>query len=268
MRADKMIPIMKVLLFSVLLSAPLLAQPAFEVVSIHRVPPNAEPVFREQDFTPVKPGGQYTDSRTNLFFLIAFAYDVKNPATQLTGLPNWAEKEEYSIAAKPAESFPSLPPGENREQVRMMMRAMLAERFYLQMRTETRREPVLALTLDKGGIKIKEVSPPVPPEKETPVGMAAGDSGGRMIGRKATTGGIARALTVMMKRLVVDQTGVRGYYDIDIHWTATDAPPGLGAEGEALIVSNLQSQLGLRLTKMVAPVDYWVVKRIERPTDN
>src|SRR5438105_875677 len=88
------------------------AQPKFEVVSIRSVPPNAPPVMREQTFTPVMPGGQFVDSRTNLLFMIAFAYNVEDPSIRLVGLPDWAKARAFSVSAKPAPDFPTLPPAE------------------------------------------------------------------------------------------------------------------------------------------------------------
>jgi uncharacterized protein (TIGR03435 family) len=245
---------------------------SFDVVSIHLVPPNTPPTMRSQDFTPVLPGGQYIHSRAELFEMISFAYQVQNYA-QLVGLPNWAKNQSYSVSAKPADGFPALPPSENREQVRLMMRAMLADRFHLQIHTETRQEPILNLATGNGGMKIKEVDPPVPPDSEGHVNAAVGDTGGRMIARKATMAGLAGVLAMFLKRPVVDQTGLKGYYDFDVRWSA-EAPqgqpptPGLGTEGEGLLISNLQSQFGLRLTKALGPVEYWVVDQVEPPTEN
>ena len=244
--------------------------PRFEVVSIRLVPPNTPPTMRSQDFTPILPGGQYVHSRADLFEMISFAYQVRNYA-QLVGLPNWARNQSYAVAAKPADGFPVLPPGENREQVRLMLRAMLADRFHLQIHTETRQEPILRLVIGNGGIKIKEVDPPVPPDSEGHVNAAVGDTGGRMIARKATMAGLAVALAIFLKRPVVDQTGLKGYYDFDVRWRVEEPhepTPGLGAEGEALLISNLQSQFGLRLTKALGPVEYWVVDKVEPPTGN
>jgi uncharacterized protein (TIGR03435 family) len=115
-----------------------LASPTFDVVSIHAVPPNAPLVMRDQDFTPILPGGRYIDDRTSLDSLICFAYHCRYPDRQLIGLPKWAKSQIFAIAAKPAEDFPRLPPNENREQVRLMLRAMLADRFQLRLHTETR----------------------------------------------------------------------------------------------------------------------------------
>ena len=245
----------------------------FDVVSIRAVPPNAAPILREPDFTPILPGGQYIDSRTVLLFMIGFAYNVKN-LMLVVGLPNWAKDQAFAVAAKPAEGFPALAPAENREQVRLMMRAMLADRFHLQLHTESRQEPIFNLEVAKGGPKIKEVDAPVPPAKEGLVGAAMGNRDGRVIGKKSTMAGLATALTIFLKRPVADQTGLKGYYDFDVKWTAPEAPdgppptPGFGAEGSALLISALQDQFGLHLRKTVGPVEYWVVDRVEQPTGN
>src|SRR4051812_45713916 len=71
---------------ALLVAAGLSAQtgaPRFEVVSIRVVPPSSEVVIREADFTAILPGGRYIDSRSMLFSMIAYAYDVKNASRQL-----------------------------------------------------------------------------------------------------------------------------------------------------------------------------------------
>jgi len=250
------------------------ALPKFDVVSIHAVPPNSPLVMDDIDFTPILPGGQFVDMRTSLLFMIATAYDVKNPSNQLVGLPHWAEGQAYAVAAKAAPSTGVLSPAENSAQVRLMMRAMLADRFHLQLHTETRQERVYQLEATRGGIKIPEVDPPVPPATAGPVGAAIGDQGGRMIGNKSTMAGLARALTIFLKRPVIDRTGLKGYYDFDVHWSAPetlDGPHpavGFGAAGAGMLISNLESQLGLRLTTVIGPVEYWVVDHVEPPTGN
>jgi uncharacterized protein (TIGR03435 family) len=246
------------------------AEPRFEVVSIRVVPKDAPPVMFGANFDPVLPGGQYVSPRTLLPFMISLAYNVENPANQLVGLPKWAQEQSFEVAAKPGKDFPALPPGENLEQVRLMMRAMLADRFHLQLHTETRQEQVYHLEVAKGGIKIKEVDPPVPPAKAGLIGAAMGDDSGRLIGNKSTMEGLAGNLTMWMKHPVIDQTGLKGYYDFDVKWSA-DAKArdsGFGSEGTALLISALQNQFGLRLTNANGPVKYWVVDHVEMPTEN
>jgi len=250
------------------------AAPRFETVSIRAVPPNAPPVMRDSDFTPVLAGGQYIHSRAELFSMISLAYSVDNPSVQLVGLPKWAKEQSFAIAAKPAEGFPLLPPAENLEQVRLMMRAMLEDRFRLKLHTETRQGPILKLGVAKGGLKVKEVERPVPPAKEGPVGAAVGNDGGRIVGNKSTMAGLARALTIFLKPPVVDETGLKGYYEFDVKWNAPETAdrqppsPGLGPEGIGLLISTLQNQLGLYLRNTSGPVKCWVVDHVAPPTDN
>lgn len=137
------------------------------------------------------------------------------------------------MTAKAAEDFPTLSPADNREQVRLMMRAMLEDRFHLQLYTETREERVYNLEVAKGGLKIKEVDPPVPPAQAA-LDAVMGDTYGRMMGEKSTMAYLASALTSFLKRPVIDRTGLDGYYDFDVRWSAVETPnslpptPGLG----------------------------------------
>ena len=232
--------------------------------------------MREQDFTPARPGGQYVDSRASLIWMIDFAYNVRFPDRDLVGLPSWAKDRTYAVAAKPAEGFPLLPPAENREQVRIMMRCMLADRFHLQLHTETREGKIYKLEIAKGGVKLAEVDPPVPPAREGHVNAAMRNDGGiRMIASKATMAGLATALNVLTDRLVIDETGLKGYYDFDVAWRGPEIGDGHAPEGQfggpelvGLLISNLQSKFGLRLTSTTGPVSYWVVDHVEPPTDN
>jgi uncharacterized protein (TIGR03435 family) len=245
------------------------AQPKFEVVSIRVVPPNTPPTMREIGFTPLLPGGQFVDSRIGLWSLIPFAYEVKDASNRLLGLPGWAKEASYSVAAKPpAGSSPSV------AQVRLMMQGMLADRFHLQLHHETREEAIYRLEVAKGGLKIQEVAAPEPPEKEGFVGVGMGDGGGRLIGKKVTIAGIIRGLAPHIKKPMVDATGLTGYYDFDVKWTAPEAPDGhtpassFGPDGAALLISVLQERFGLRLVKSTGPVEYWVVDHVEPPTEN
>src|SRR5579884_2298740 len=234
--------------------------PVFEVVSIREVPRNAPPLMREQNFTPVRPGGQFVDSRTNLLWMLQFAYHIPS-FIQLTGLPDWAKEQSFSVIAKPSEDFPQLPPEENVEQVRAMMREMLATRFHLKLHTESREQKVLKLQVARGGLKIKAVDPPVPPQKEGLPGLAAGNSGGRMIGNKVTMARIAKALTAILHCPVLDETGLSGYYTFDVKWTAAEPVneavfTGLGPEGVSAIMTGLNDLLGLRLASGTGTINY------------
>ena len=247
--------------------------PRFDLVSIRAVQPTGQPVFIEANFDPVRPGGQYVNPHTALIFLISEAYEVKDPSRRLVGLPKWAG-QQYSIAAKAADTFPVLPPNENRAQVRLMLRHMLQDRFKLKLRIEKRQEDVLVMTVEKGGLRMKEVAPPVPPEPtDGRVNVALSDRGGRMLATKGTMKGLAQTVGLFLKQEVVDETGLSGYYDFDFRWDApaTNAPPsntGLGVEGLNLFLSEVKDRFGLRFTKRSAAIDYWIIDSVAPPTEN
>jgi len=266
-----------VLIVATALTAQQPAAPAFDVVSIRVIPPNAPPgASRDQYFSPILPGGEYIDSRTNLMVLICFAYNCKNPDKQMLGLPNWAKNQSYSIAAKPADGFTVPPPAQYREQLRLMMRAMLADRFHLRLHTENRPESIFKLEIAKGGMKLKEVEPPVPPEPTGNVNAVTRPDGGiRMIAKKSTMERLAVSLDLLTGKPVVDETGLTGYYDFDVTWKGPVLPDGQapetrfgGAELVGLLISNLQSQFGLSLASATGPVEYWVVDHVDPPTEN
>jgi uncharacterized protein (TIGR03435 family) len=231
-----------VLIFATALTAQQPAAPAFDVVSIRVIPPNAPPgASRDQYFSPILPGGEY-----------------------------------YSIAAKPADGFTVPPPAQYREQLRLMMRAMLADRFHLRLHTENRPESIFKLEIAKGGMKLKEVEPPVPPEPTGNVNAVTRPDGGiRMIAKKSTMERLAVSLDLLTGKPVVDETGLTGYYDFDVTWKGPVLPDGQapetrfgGAELVGLLISNLQSQFGLSLASATGPVEYWVVDHVDPPTEN
>jgi uncharacterized protein (TIGR03435 family) len=85
--------------------------------------------------------------------LISEAYKVK--PYQVTG-PDWIKTERFDIHAK-------MPDGSKKDQAPQMLQALLAERFKLVARRETKEHPVLALVVGKGGSKMKD-APPDPSE--------------------------------------------------------------------------------------------------------
>jgi Protein of unknown function (DUF3738). len=248
--------------------------PKFDVASIHPVPRNAPPVVRTAGSSAVLPGGQYVDSRAMLVTMIGFAYDVKYQWIQVRGLPAWASDRAFAVAAKPEKGFPALSAAQNTEQVRLMMRALLADRFHLVLHSEVKQERVYSLELAKNGLKINEVEAPLAPATETPVGLAASDYSGRIVGKMSTMASMAGALTVFMDRPVVDRTGLKGHYDFDVQWAAPESADaqaigsGFGPVGTSALISTLQDRFGLRLVSTTGPVTCWVVDHVEPPSEN
>lgn len=202
-------------------------------------------------------GGFFSASNYPLVTYISFAYKITgNQAQYITPqLPAWALQDRYDIQAR-AVGDPT------KDEMRLMMRALLADRFKLALHTETREIPVYALELVKPGqtgpklvphpadapcsstATTAQVSSPGPVEATAdgfPIlcgglfGMPAAPFRRRQSARNVTIGLLANALTQYgnLDRPVVDRTGLTGMFDLSLEWDpAVDMPPpAAGASG-------------------------------------
>jgi uncharacterized protein (TIGR03435 family) len=271
------------------------APPQFEVASIKPSPPSATDFH--VDIGVHIDGAQVKCNSLSLKDYIRMAYDVKE--YQVTG-PEWIATERFDIVAK-------LPEGAKREQLRDMIKALLADRFHLKLHKESKEFPVYGLVVTKGGSKLKE-------SKEdadgAAIGIAAGNanvnaSGGpegvnislgggsffsfadnRIEAKKLDMPRFAETIARFTDRPVVDMTGLTGRYDFTIDVTTEDynamrvrsaisagvvLPPqamrALEASGDSL-ASGLQA-LGLKMEPRKAPLDVLVVDQADKvPTEN
>jgi uncharacterized protein (TIGR03435 family) len=81
-----------------------------------------------------------------------------------------------------------------------------------------------------------------------------------------TIASLATFLVFMVNRLVIDKTGLKGYYTYELEYESTEMASGRVPSTLPSIFTALQEQLGLRLESRRAPVDVLVIDRIERPT--
>jgi uncharacterized protein (TIGR03435 family) len=69
------------------------------------------------------------------------------------------------------------------------------------------------------------------------------------------------ALSNTVERVVVDRTGLKGSFDVDLEWSSdptSDKPS---------IFTAVQEQLGLKLEFERNPVDVVIIDHVERPTE-
>jgi uncharacterized protein (TIGR03435 family) len=83
-------------------------------------------------------------------------------------------------------------------------------------------------------------------------------------------------------RTVLDKTGLSGKYEFTLQWIPEQGPgqtfpgPEAGAQAAAppsddsgpSIYTALQEQLGLKLESTKGPVEFLVIDRVERPSEN
>jgi uncharacterized protein (TIGR03435 family) len=200
---------------------------------------------------------RFVMTNMSLGALILVAYDIT--VRQFSGA-ELLGSECYDIAAKAERPT-------TRAEMLAMLRRLLAERFRLTVRRETRELPVYALTVVKGGPKLK---PSSAPEKDGGTPLVPAHAGGseaetgHLIFKNESMSEFAWALSrteATGERVVADQTGLRGIYDFELKWVRE------GAEGPS-IFDALPEQLGLKLEPKKAPVELVVVEHVERPTEN
>ncbi len=173
-----------------------------------------------------------------------------------------------------------------------MMRIMLADRFHLKAHREFRNEPVYALRIAPGGLKLASSPPPAPPDPSLPPPpifmfpsvtpgswSMAGNSGELKVHGSFTMATLVWFLSTDMDREVVDETGATGAFDIQLDariLSRRSAPAGITqwADDDPRVVnvpsifSEIQ-RLGLRLEAARAPIEHLVIDAVESiPTPN
>lgn len=241
------------------------AAPAFDVASIHLSPPSTD--GHHHIWNDVH-ASQFRTGNLSVRDLIQYAYNL--PKSQIVGGPDWLETKMFDIDAKSDAATEAALKGMSNEeaaqQKRQMVQALLADRFGLTTHQETRELPEFALVVAKGGVKF---------QPNNSVGNAI-DSGPRRLhvsGMENTVPVLARELAVVLGRVVVDQTGLKGSYNLTLRWTPADAPPPLlnGAPDPNPppdIFTAIREQLGLKLESTKGPVDVLVIDQVKMPTEN
>jgi bla regulator protein blaR1 len=229
--------------------------------------------------------GRFTTHDMPIRDVIMFAYDAKS-TSQISGYPDWVSSAVYDIDAKEDETttaaLEKLPMDERIRQVRLMVQALLAERFQLKASHRMAEIPVYALVIAKGGPKLKpSTTAPMgnetPHAGETPRGGAIFNAGpGELHSNGATldffaSGPLSR-VPETDGRVVINKTGLTGNYDFALKW----APDGSGPAGSAPALDNsgpglftaLEEQLGLKLVSQKGSVETLVVESVDRPSAN
>jgi uncharacterized protein (TIGR03435 family) len=218
------------------------------------------------------PGGTLSCTGVTLKMLIMEAYEVK--AFQISGGPSWVGTARWDLEARVEDVQGRLSPA----QERLMLRALLEDRFQLKVRSETKEMPVFALVVAAAGSKLTtHVGEAIPFGQRFRLGLGL---------YSVKQGNIARLVTELTRQLwrpVIDKTDLKGEYDFTLEWTPQPGQGGsesLGLPPQPLesappvnpdgptIFSALQEQLGLRLDSQKGPVGLIVIEGVEKPSAN
>jgi uncharacterized protein (TIGR03435 family) len=223
----------------------------FEVASVKAVPAGA----RRPLYLRALPGGHLEISSLTPEAIIREAFGVK--PYQLSGGPAWLQTERFDISAR-AEGNSS------QDQVMAMLQTLLAERFKLKIRRESKEGNIYALVVAKSGPKL------MPPTGDFPAIRIYRNTQPTEPGVSYTLKGEGASMALLAERLgealmrpVLDKTGVARAFDFKLDY-ATDDNPDTGPS----IISAIQEQLGLKLEAAKGPVETLIIEHIERPIEN
>jgi uncharacterized protein (TIGR03435 family) len=252
-------------------------KPAFEVAAV-----KVDPVTEGNASLADQPGGRFVANHITLRRVIQFAYRDNQ---QFIGGPDWVDSDRWNIEAKAPDG--TVPPRASAfsmavpDTTALMMQSLLEDRFKLKVHRETRELPVYELTVAKSGVKVKLSDDQTPP-------AAILGGGGPQRGGPLPRGGIrlgradleAQAQTMAIfatalgalyvDRPVVDKTGLKGLYDIQLQWTpdrGLTATAPTTATGPT-IFNALEEQLGLKLEAAKGPLPVLIIDSVQKPTEN
>jgi len=247
-------------------------QPKFEIADVHV---SKTPRWFAQNNGGQIRDGKYINRDATLLQLIEAAYGLKED--DVFGGPSWLDTSIYDVIAK-------VPDGTTAAAAKLMLQSLLAERFALVARKDTKPMPRYVLTVGKGGSKLKpaakaedsgckqEMAGPMPTGPIT----AAQLPNTRAICHNLTSQQIAENLRQIaglqinsyLPRDVFDSTGLEGKWDFEFEFTPIAVVGDKGRDGITLF-DAVSKQLGLSLDLKDVPSPVLAVESANRnPTPN
>jgi uncharacterized protein (TIGR03435 family) len=232
------------------------AQPSFEIASVRPSQHQGGPDYNNQI---TDSSTSFTARNVTLKWLVAEAWHCQRD--QVIG-PPWLDHNEYDIQAR-------LPEGATREQIPVMIRGLLSDRFHLREHSETRNMRVYELMVAPGGPRIHPVQPADAPaagpglhfhgDMRQFAGLLA-----VQISIPAPTSASVPVVASASPVPVLDKTGLEGTYDFTV-----DLRPEIGTDGFTFWKRVLEDQLGLRIAGGKADLEFVVVDdALKIPTAN
>jgi uncharacterized protein (TIGR03435 family) len=232
---------------------------SFEAASLKRSPPNSTLTMRGGPETASP--GRVTYTGLPLSLILQMAYPLERYQIEA---PDWLGTEAFDI-------FANVPAGASRNQFRVMLRNLLAERLNLRVHREEREVNAFALVVGKGGAKMRKTES-LPPDLGASLAPGPGlpartqmvpGGGMRILGERLELGSLARTLSGVMHRPVLDRTGLVGSYDFQCEFVLPEASgPADGMLPD--VFHALQDALGLRLEPTKATIEFLVIDHIEK----
>jgi len=232
--------------------------PAFAVVSVKRqLPSNTAPPQ-----PPLLPPSRFYRRAATVQQLIRYAFYLGTD--RVTGGPNWIREYGFEIDA-------TAPGNKSEEQLRLMVQALLRDRFKLVTHTEQREMRHAALTLARADGRLAPNIKPCDPEQPPTLPPVPVPRNGRML--RARCGDLSDVIggaASMMMMPVIDQTGLKGSWTFHLLYTLPAAAGGSDdpVPEAPFFGTALQEQLGMRVREQTGLVDILVIDSVSEPEPN
>jgi uncharacterized protein (TIGR03435 family) len=234
--------------------------PSFEVADV-KVNKSGE-ARMAVDFLP---GGRLSMRNVPMKVMIMMAYHVRPDA--VTGGPDWLGSDRFDIVAKALQTT-------SPDELRRMLRTLLAERFKLAVHTDQKIMPAYALVLGKTGPKLQPSGAALLTEQRCGPGEGVAEQK-HVTCQHLTMAVLADTLQEIAPRdidmPVVDRTGLTGTYNFRLDWTPAVRAAGASPDAPAgpTLFEAVEAQLGLKLENRKLPLPVIVIDRVDRaPTEN
>ncbi len=239
------------------------AGPKFETADVHVSATGPYQYLRGGFYT----GGRFEMHYATMVALIENAWDV-DPDKVLGG-PAWVTKDMFDVIAKAPANTPP-------ETTKLMLQTLLADRFKLAVRQETKPMPAFVLSLGKGKPKMKESDgsgePGCRPEPRTaplePGEIPQIHYSCRNVTMDTFVTLVHNYAGGYLTSPAVNSTGLSGSWDFDLTWTARGGLVAAGSAGISLF-DAIDKQLGMKMEPKDVPTPViQIVSVNEKPTDN
>jgi len=234
--------------------------PAAQAQTDPQTQPKTVRHFEAVSIKPSKPGAVLQDMRITLppGRMEAVNITVNELLAAMTGFagkveggPKWAASDRYDIIAKAKGEF-------GPAETNAMVMTLLADRFKLAIRHESREVPGFALLTGKQ-------APDLAPAKAGEKTQIRLDDLRRVVFQNVSMGGVASYLRSMWGEPVEDRTGMKGNFNFSIEPESFADTPG---ESFSARIRPAIEALGFRVQPLKVPRDFTIIERVDRPTEN
>ena len=201
--------------------------------------------------------------------MIRFAYQERGrPALIISGGDKWIWSDAFEVQAT-AENTAAT----TEEQLRLMLQALLRERFKLRFHDEIHEEAGFVLVKASNGRSLK--SSKADQEHTGPIYIRRDGAELLLTGEQITIGSLVDFLSGNLQQPIRNETGLDGVYAITLRFTPAEAsgnattalPEPSEAPGPSLFTA-LQEQLGLELEPRKIPVHIMIIDHAEKASEN